>query len=360
LIIRRTELVEKDYTFTEILNQPKALKAAYYDIIDRDAGADFLKNPYDELILFGCGTDYNLCQSAVFFSKSLTKDKSFQALPSSELLLNPETYINKDKRYLLVGFSRSGETTESIDIVKKFKNSPNINTFIFTARGDSAIVKLADSSFISKESLEKSIAMTQAYTCFLFSYCLILAKILNRKDIVSEFKDLADFLNSNIDKLFAEIRSYADTASFRKCFVLGSGFNYGIAVEADLKMKEMALVESYSYHLHEFIHGPKTLVDNESLCLILTLDKGSPASKDVLKELLGYGSKLLTVDCKDLLKDENGSIYNIINNPGFKIDMVRSFLNIPVFQILAYSKAIGKGLNPDKPRNLNYTTKLNI
>jgi fructoselysine-6-P-deglycase FrlB-like protein len=83
LIIRRTELVEKDYTFTEILNQPKALKAAYYDIIDRDAGADFLKNPYDELILFGCGTDYNLCQSAVFFSKSLTKDKSFQALPCS-------------------------------------------------------------------------------------------------------------------------------------------------------------------------------------------------------------------------------------------------------------------------------------
>jgi len=259
-----------------------------------------------------------------------------------------------------VGFSRSGETTESIDIVKKFKNNPNVNTFIFSARQDSTIVKLADSSFISKEALEKSIAMTQAYTCFLFSYCLILAKIIDRKDIVSEFKHLTDYLNLNIDKLFAEISSYADTVSFRKCFVLGSGFNYGIAAEADLKMKEMALVESYSYHLFEFIHGPKTMVDDESLCLILTLDKHSPASKEVLKEILGYGSKLLTVDCKDLLKVENSSIYNIISDPGFKIDMVKSFLNIPVFQMLAYSKAISKGLIPDTPRNLNYTTKLNI
>jgi glucosamine--fructose-6-phosphate aminotransferase (isomerizing) len=353
-------LDKKDYTLTEILNQAKALKAAYNDIIDKDAGTDFLNKPYDELILFGCGTDYNLCQSAVFFSKSLMKDKSFQALPSSELLLNPETYINKDKKYLLVGFSRSGETTESIDIVKKFKNNPNVNTFIFSARQDSTIVKLSDSSFISEESLEKSIAMTQAYTCFLFSYCLILAKILNHKDIIGEFKDLIDFLNLNIDKLFTEISSYVETASFKKCFVLGSGFNYGIAVEADLKMKEMAQVESYSYHLHEFIHGPKTLVDDESLCLILTLDKRSLAAKEVLKEILGYGSKLLTVDCKDLLKAENGSIYNIISNPGFKIDMVKSFLNIPVFQILAYSKAIRKGLNPDTPRNLNYTTRLNI
>jgi glutamine---fructose-6-phosphate transaminase (isomerizing) len=353
-------LVKKYYTLTEILNQAKALKAAYVDIIDKEAGADLLKKPCDELILFGCGTDYNLCKSAVFFSKSLMKDKSFQALPSSELLLNPETYLNKDKKYLLVGFSRSGETTESIDIVKKFKNNPNVSTFVFSAQQDSAIVKLADSSFISKESLEKSIAMTQAYTCFLFSYCLILAKILNRKEIVSEFMDLVDFLNFNIEKLFTEISNYVDTASFKKCFVLGSGFNYGIAVEADLKMKEMALVESYSYHLHEFIHGPKTMVDDESLCLILTLDKRSPASKIVLKEILGYGPKLLTVDCKDLFKDENGSIYNIINNPGFKTDMVRSFLNIPVFQMLAYSKAIRKGLNPDTPRNLNYTTKLNI
>ena len=353
-------MVKKDYTLKEILNQAKAIKAAYDDIICKDAGADLLKKPYDELILFGCGTDYNLCQSAVFFSKSLMNDKSFQALPSSELLLNTETYINKDKKYLLVGFSRSGETTESIDILRKFKNKRNITTFIFSARENSTIVKLSDSSFISKEAMEKSIAMTQAYTCFLFSYCLILAKTLNRKDIVGEFKDLVDFLNLNIDKLFTEISNYVNTVSFKKCFVLGSGFNYGIAVEADLKMKEMAQVESYSYHLHEFIHGPKTLVDDKSLCLILTLNKRSSGSKDVLKEILGYGSRLLTIDCKDLLKVENDSIYNIISDPGFKIDMVKSFLNIPVFQILAYSKAIKNGLNPDIPRNLKYTTKLNI
>ena len=59
-------MVKKDYTLKEILNQTKALKAAYDDIIGKDAGADLLKKPYDELILFGCGTDYNLCQSAVF------------------------------------------------------------------------------------------------------------------------------------------------------------------------------------------------------------------------------------------------------------------------------------------------------
>lgn len=91
---------KNNYTYEEILNQTKALEAAYNDIIERCTEIDFLKKPYDELIFFGCGTDYNLSLSTAFVSKSLMKNKSFIVLPSSELSLHTDTYINKDKKYL--------------------------------------------------------------------------------------------------------------------------------------------------------------------------------------------------------------------------------------------------------------------
>jgi len=360
MITKDNKSIKSNYTYEEIQNQVKTLRAAYEDIIKKDMNMDFLEKHWDEIIFFGCGTDYNLCQSAVFFSKSLMNNKSFLALPSSELLLNDKTYINKEKKYLVIGFSRSGETTESIDVLKRFKSRANISTFVFTARQDCTILKFSDGNFICREALEKSVAMTKAYTGFLFACCLIFAKFLNCRDIISEFNELIDFLDSSISKLFSDIESYINKNDFKKFFALGSGFNYGIAVEADLKMKEMAQINSFSYHLYEFAHGPKTMLDNESLCLLLTMDRKSPGIKDILKEIVGYGSRVLTVCLEDFTIIKNDSVINILGCECFKIDFVKSFLNIPVFQILAYLKAIKKGLDPDKPRNLNYTTKLKI
>ena len=348
---------DRSYTYKEIMNQAETLELVYEDVLGGVVDLKFLEGPYDEIIFFGCGTDYNLCQSASFFTKSLLNSSSL-ALPSSELLINTETYIKNNKKYLIIGFSRSGETTESIEVIKKLKDKGNISIFMFSAIEDSSIIDLSDNYFICRGAAEKSIAMTKAYASFLFAYCLMLTKFLNKKEMLDDFEYLIKYIKENINDLFENIKNYLDKHEFNTFFALGSGFNYGIAVEADLKMKEISQTQACAYYLHEFNHGPKTLANKESLILILTLNKDLFRVEKVLSDIISLGSEILIVDGGNVTNIKKENVHYLLKNLNFKCDLVKSFINIPVFQILAYIKGSKKNVNSDKPKNLNFTVRI--
>ena len=202
------------HTFNEIMNQTSTLELAYRDILKDSFDLSFLEGPYDEIIFFGCGTDYNLCQSASFFTRSLLNNCTCTALPPSELLINPWTYIKDNKKYLIIGFSRSGETTETIEVIKRLKKNNNVVLYMFSAIKNSTIIDLVKNHFICRDADEKSVAMTKAYTSFLFAYCVMLAKFLDRKDILIEFEHLINYLKSNMNILFDKISSYLKNIQF--------------------------------------------------------------------------------------------------------------------------------------------------
>jgi len=350
-------LENDNYTYKEIMAQIESWEKAYSDIVDGKIGLDLniFSDEYNEIIFFGCGSSYNLAMSASFFTKSLQNERSCLALPSSELLVNTDTYISKDRRYLIVGFSRSGETTESINAVKQLQGRKNITSLTFSCKEESTIASFSDNHFICRDTVEKSIVMTKSFSTMLFAYCLMLTKSLDKKEMLNEFKYLIDYLNENISNLFGDIESYLAKNNFGSYFVLGSGFNYGLAVEADLKMKEMSQTPSYSYHLYEFNHGPKSLLDKDSLCLILTLGKNLFKNEEIIKEILNLSSKVIVIGSRDVEIADNKKINYLLYNSDFKFDIIKSFINIPVFQILAYIKTMKENLDPDKPKNLGYT-----
>lgn len=347
----------KSYTYREIMTQVESWKKVYGDVVGEKVSLNLniFSDNYDETIFFGCGSSYNLSQSASFFTKSLFDGRSCFALPSSELLINTDIYINKDKKYLIIGFSRSGETTESINVVKLLKDRQNVTSLTFSCKEDNTISKFSDYNFICRGAAEKSIAMTVSFSSMLIGYCLMLVKLLDKKEMLEEFKYLIDYLNENISRLYTDIENYLNNNSFSSYFVLGSGLNYGLAVEADLKMKEMSQVPSYSYHLHEFNHGPKSLITKESLCLNLTWSKNLFKNEEIIKEILNLGSKVLLVGRKDINITDSKDINYLLSDSNFKFDIIKSFINIPVFQILAYIKTIRENLDPDNPKNLDYT-----
>jgi len=352
-------LKNQSYTYSEIINQINCWKKAYADILDGKATfkLDIFADKYDELIFYGCGTSYNLSQSASFYTRFLNNIHCL-ALPSSELLVNTDVYINKHRKYLLVGFSRSGETTESIDVVKKLKDKKNIKFLTFTCKENSTILNYSDNNFICRDVVEKSIVMTASFSTMLFSYCLMLAKFLNNKEMQAEYVNLIDYSDKNINKVYTDLEEYVDKNNFSSYFVLGSGFNYGLAQEADLKMKEMSQTPSYFYHLYEFNHGPKSLVTENSLSLILTLSKNMFKAEQIVDEILNLGSKVLIVGKKNTGICETRNLSYLLSDANFKSDIVESFINIYIFQILAYLKTIKEKLNPDKPKNLDYAVKI--
>ncbi|MHB8277635.1 MAG: SIS domain-containing protein [Candidatus Humimicrobiaceae bacterium] len=350
----------QNHTYKEIITQVESWEKVYGDVVSKkfDLGLNIFSDDYDEIIIFGCGSSYNLSQSASFFTKSLLNGRNCLALPSSELLVNTDTYINKNRKYLIIGFSRSGETTESINVVKQLKNRNNITSLTFSCKEGSTISSFSDNHFICRGAVEKSIVMTVSFSSMLFAYCLMLAKSFGDKEMLNEFKYLMDYLNENISNLFNGIESYLDKNNFGSYFTLGSGFNYGLAVEADLKMKEMSQTPSYSYHLYEFNHGPKSLLDKESFCLILTLGKNLFKNEEIIKEILNLGSKVMVIGSRNINGADDKNINYLLYDSDFKFDIIKSFINIPVFQILAYIKTIQKNLDPDRPNNLDYTMKI--
>ena len=349
---------KNNFTYKEIMSQVEAWEKIYNIIISEKYILNIAFDNYDEIIFFGCGSSYNLSQSASFFTKSFLKGQCCFALPSSELLTNTGIYINEDKKYLIIGFSRSGETSESINVVKLLKNRQNITSFTFSCKEGNTISRFSDYHFTCGGINEKSVVMTVSFSGMLFAYCSILAKFLNKIEVLAEFKYLIDYLNKNISDLYRDIEEYLKNNNFSSYFILGNGFNYGLAVEADLKMKEMAQIPSYSYNLYEFNHGPKSLITKETLCLVLTLNKNFIMSEGIIKKILDLESNVVVIGSKDICKGDNQNINYLLPVSNFKLDIVKSFINIPVFQIFAYIKTISKNLNPDKPKNLEYTTMI--
>lgn len=352
--------VKKYHTYDEIMAQPNVWRNVYKDIIS-DNGADLsiFNKTYDEILLFGCGSSYNLAMSAAFFTRTFLINTCINALPSSEILINSEIYLNNSKRYLLVGFSRSGDTTETLEVLNLFKKTKNVNIFTFTCNEDSAITNLSKNSYIIRDAFEQSIVMTASFSSMLFAYCLIISKFLENKNILKDFEDTINFLQEEISGLDSFISDYVARIEFNSYFPLGSEFNYGLAVEADLKMKEMSQINSSSYHLYEFSHGPKAMIDKKSLCLVLSLNRNLIKYERIIEELLNLDSHILVVGTNKIKNiPPCKKIEFVLYNLRLKNDLIKSFINIPVFQFLAFYKTIKNELDPDHPRNLVYTVKI--
>jgi len=350
-----------NHTYKEISGQIKSWKENFSEITGERTkiGTDLFSKDFDRIIFFGCGTSYNLAMASSFFTNTLSSFDSI-ALPSSELLFNSETYINKSKKYLLIGFSRSGETTESVEVINKFIGQKQIRTFAFTCREKNSFIDVSENNYVCRDANEKSVAMTRSFSSMLFSYCVMLTRYLDNKDRLKEFSGLCSYLESKMPLLFDEIKEYIDACDFNSYFALGSGFNYPLAVEADLKMKEMSQIPDYSYHIFEFNHGPKALLSEDCLVLFLTISKKLRNVDVIINEIIKSRSKIAVIGkgMEDIKKWD--SIKYFLDDASFKDELVESFINIPVFQILAYIKTIKQNLNPDKPKGLDYTTKLNV
>ncbi len=346
-------------TYEEILRQPDTWQGILREITENKVyGLDVFKKEHDEIILFGCGSSYNLSQSAAFFTRSIQDRVDCMAVPSSELLINTASFIKSQKKYLVVGFSRSGDTTESVEVLQKLKNYNNVDLFTFTCREGSSFCKITENNFVCRNAVEKSIVMTVSFSSMLFAYFAVFDCFMKNMDISNDLEGLIAFMGQNIASISDFTDDYIKKVDFNSYFVLGSGFNYGLAVEADLKMKEMSQIPSYSYHIYEFSHGPKSLLKEDSLCLILTPGKSLFKLENILQEYLQLGTSMIVIGNKTDGIAAKGKLGFFLETEGFKNELVESFINIPVFQMLAFFKTLKNNLNPDLPKNLSYTVKI--
>ena len=322
-------------TLREIRKTPEGIIKAQEAFENFIANHDF-RLPR-EVVYTGCGSSHFLSQPLAMATTRL--GGRGLSVPCSELLYAKENYpIGKPE--LLVAISRSGETTEAINALE----SLNTKRFAITAY-ESTLSRKADYSLIVP-AREESVVMTHSFPAFYFAYIQLLLSSFGEETYDAE---LVSELTGEVLKSESYIKELVDGFDFRNVIFLGSGILYPVALEAMLKMKEMAIFWSEAYPTFEVRHGFKSIADEGTL-VVLLVEKPFDWHEKLTKEFQGQGAKVLTVGRKD-----TGADYFIevpeLSPPGNLV------LYTPVIQLLAYYKAVKRGLNPDNPRFLSKVVK---
>ncbi len=343
------ELIENGhFTRQEIFSQPAAWIEALKVITENRRDLIGIKpcKHYDQIIYTGCGSTYYLSLAAASITQELT-GQPVRALPASELWLSPKSSYTS-RPTLLVAVSRSGETTETLYACEDFLNDRRGSLVTFTCNGEMPLAKMGAWNIVLPSGQEQSIAQTRAFTTLFIGTIAAACLWADRANLFDSLARLPDPCARILEK-YAEFGAELgrDPATDR-VYWLGSGARYGLASELSLKMKEMSLTHSEPFRFLEFRHGPKSMITPSSLTIGLCSTINGRKETAMLDDIKTLGGR--TVDIA-----ESGATVEF--SAGLE-EIIQNVLYLPFGQVVALERALSKGLNPDRPTNLDAVVKL--
>lgn len=302
---------------------------------------------YDQVLFTGCGSTYYLSVAAAALYQELT-GRSARAVPGGELVLNPGSVLT-DQKTLLVAVSRSGTTSETLKAVENFRAGGR-GDVIAVSNYDALLSRRADLSIVIHKGQEESIAQTRAFSSMYVAATAICARMSGRQDLLESMARLPEAGHLAIGKYETVAEEIGENLDFDRFYFLGSGPRHGLASEANLKMKEMTLTHSEAFHFLEFRHGPMSMVDQRTVVLGLLSDSSRDQEAKVLSEMKALGARVTSLGEKDAE----------IQFASGLAESVRGVLNLPALQLMAFYRAIAKGLDPDRPNHLSAVVHLEL
>lgn len=343
------------HTIHEILSQPAAWQAAL-DAVSAQAGrlrdllARFNGRP---LLLLGSGSPYYLAIAAAALLREYT-GRECMAAPSAEIILNPRTVLPREGPALAIIFSRSGETSEAIAAARAIQRGGGAVVAIGCDAG-TPLLRLAEVTVEVAAGREVSAAQTRSFAG-MYVAVQALAALLHddpRDDgeaLGHALERLPELGPAYIDRARATTGELAADAAIERIFVLGSGTRYGLACETALKFQEMSLTNIHAYHALEFRHGPMSMADERALVIGLIGERGAAEELAVLGEAKALGARAVAI--AERAYPEMARLDGALAFDSGLPELARGVLYLPPLQLMAYARAIAKGLDPDTPRNV--------
>jgi glucosamine--fructose-6-phosphate aminotransferase (isomerizing) len=349
--IDRGEHMQKPATYEEIMTQPAAWEEAVAVVLEQSGNLNELydRGAFREVILTGCGSTYYLSLAGAALWQEQTQ-RPARAVPAGELILYPKVTYSGKERYLLVAVSRSGATTETVNVARQFRAGGRGEIIVVTNDGESALAQLGDITLVIPSGQEQSVAQTRSFASLYVAVTATIATLARRFDHAEAMLALPEHGR----KLMEEYEPLAETIgsdmSLDRFYFLGSGPRFGLACEVNLKMKEMTLTHSEAFHFFEFRHGPMSMVSPKAAVIGLVSEVNQSQEVKVLEEMRALGGRVLSVGASEA---------DVILSPRLP-EAIRNVLYLPVLQLMAYYRAIAKGLDPDKPTNLTAVVELDL
>lgn len=309
----------------------------------------------------GCGTAFNACRYGVALFNRFGIDA--RGWIASEFVHN-HPFINPNDAFIFV--SQSGETADTIEAIKEIKIKGNICLGVVNVP-DSRIARLTDAGVYIQAGLERGVASTKAFTGMM-SVILLLAVYLARQrkmtldtgaGILEQMRKIPEMVSHMLEQT-EQIEAAAERIlAFDNLYYMGRYFNYIIAEEGSLKLKEISYKHAEAYPLGEMKHGPLALISPDFYSVIIApLDALYKESIVNIREVLCRNGEVLAITSEDAEYDLPTACIRIPALPK-KFEFMYPFLTIIPLQLISYYVATRLGFNPDKPRNLAKSVTVN-
>jgi len=359
-------MVKIDYsnihTHREIFQQPTIWKEIFNRIFaKRKETSSFLSSHYDDeatIILTGAGTS-SFIGNILTFMLPKYNFYNMKSVPTTDITTHPNAIFQKNKKYILLSFARSGNSPESITAVDQANSicGDHIAHIFITCNANGELAKKAKDKNIllmvlPSETDDKGLAMTSSFTSMLLTSILIL-DIENMRaqksaiDVLSE--KVQGLLTDYTDKI-QEIVSY----EFERAVFLGSGEKKGIAEECHLKLQELTdgkIICLYDSFLG-FRHGPKAVLDEKTLLVYLFSDdeKIFQYERDLVIQINQQIKPMAQVYVAEKKKQIGNIEFDMEMTPIIQIQTEYDLLlYVLIGQLLGIFTSIKFGLNPDNP-----------
>jgi glucosamine--fructose-6-phosphate aminotransferase (isomerizing) len=313
-----------------------------------------LKNA-KRIIVVACGTSWHAGLVAEYIIEELCRIPVEVEYASEFRYRNPII----EKGDVLFAISQSGETADTLVAIEKAKQQGAIIFGILNVVG-SSIARISHAGAYTHAGPEIGVASTKAFTAQLVVLTMIALKVAKAKQTISNdrFLHLMQELNavpgkvesvlSNTDAIQMIAEKHATASSF---LYLGRGYNFPVALEGALKLKEISYIHAEGYPAAEMKHGPIALVD-EDLPVLFVATKDAYHEKVIsnMQEINARKGKLIAV-----VTEGDQSIDSLTGDLIFvpeADELIAPIINVIPLQLLSYYIGVARGLDVDRPRNL--------
>src|SRR6266550_1120290 len=339
------------FMLKEIMEQPESVRNTLRGrLLEEEGTARFGgRNISDEellkvqrIVITACGTSWHSSLIGEYMMEELARIPTEVEYASEFRYRNPIV----DERTLVIGISQSGETADTLAALREAKRRGARTLGLINVVG----------STIAREI---GVASTKAFTSQIVALALLTLKmgrlralsILQGREVVRALAKLPELVTKVLTKA-PQIEELADRlVRAQNVLYLGRGYNFPVALEGALKLKEISYIHAEGYPAAEMKHGPIALID-DLMPVIFIAPKDGVHQKVIsnIEEVKARGGRVIAIVTEgdtalDTLADYRIEIPETL-------DLLTPVLSVVPLQLLAYYIAVRRGCNVDQPRNL--------
>lgn len=307
------------------------------------------------ILIVACGTSWHAGLVAEYIIEELCRIPVEVEYASEFRYRNPIIHPGD----VIIAISQSGETADTLVALENAKEKGAFIFGVVNAVG-SSIARLSHAGAYTHAGPEIGVASTKAFTGQLAVLMMIAMKVGFAKGTITQerYHNLMHELNAvpekvkeilaDTSKIEAIANKYKDASDF---LFLGRGYNFPVALEGALKLKEISYIHAEGYPAAEMKHGPIALVD-EKLPVVFVATKDTYYEKIVsnIQEIKARkGQVIAVVSQNDAIIPDMANDVMVVPEAD---ELIAPLLSVIPLQLLSYYVGVAKGLDVDKPRNL--------